>query len=122
MKITISGKQVKVDDNLRGYIEERFRKFEKMVFEPAAIDVVLSDLMGSKGGVDKSVHVTLTLPEIKNPIHIEEVTADFKGSIDLIEERLETQISKYKEKTKIGTRYPKKYHEAKLQEESEGEL
>jgi putative sigma-54 modulation protein len=122
MQINISGKQVKVDDNLRGYIEERLRKFEKMVLEPAIVDVVLSNLRGSKGGVDKAIHVTVTLPDIKNPIHLEETTDDYKGSIDLIEERLETQIMKYKEEVKIGTRYPKKYHDAKMQEESEGEL
>ncbi|MGA2666837.1 MAG: ribosome-associated translation inhibitor RaiA [Patescibacteria group bacterium] len=122
MKIIISGKQFKVDDNLRGYIEERLRKFEKLVSEPAILEVVLSDLMGPKGGVDKAVSLTMTLPGIKNPIHIEEVTSDYKGSIDLIEERLETQISKYKEQVKIGTRYPQKYHEAELEEEAEDEL
>lgn len=122
MKIIISGKQFKVDDNLRGYIEERLRKFEKMVSEPAVLEVVLSDLLGSKGGVDKGVTLTMSLPGNKNPIHIEEVTADYKGSIDLIEERLEKVLRRYKEQVKIGTRYPKKYHEATLEEESEDEI
>ena len=50
------------------------------------------------------------------------MTNDFKGSIDLVEERLEKALLKYKEQVKIGTRYPKKYHEAELEEEAEGEL
>jgi putative sigma-54 modulation protein len=121
MKIIIQGKQFKVNDNLRGYIEERLRKFEKMVSEPATIEVVLSDFMGPKGN-DQAVCVTATLPGLKQPIHIEQVTNDFKGSIDLIEERLETQISKYKEKIKIGARYPEKYHQAELEEKSSKEI
>lgn len=92
-----------------------------MVKEPATLEIVLSNFMGPKGN-DQSVCLTATLPGLKNPIHIEEVTNDFKGSIDLIEERFETQVSKYKEKIKIGTRYPQKYHEAELEEEAEGEI
>lgn len=121
MKIIISGKQFKVDDNLRGYINERFLKFARYVKEPATMEIVLSNFMGPKGN-DQAVCVTATLPELKNPIHIEEVTNDFKGSIDLIEERLEKVLRRYKEQIKIGTRYPKKYHEAELEEEAEGEI
>ncbi len=122
MKILISGKQFKVDDNLRGYINERFLKFTKFVKEPATLEMVLSDEMGPKGGIDKLVRVTITLPELKNSIHIEEITSDFKGSIDLIEERVEKHLLKYKEQVKIGSRYPRKYREAELEEEAEGEL
>jgi len=121
MKIIISGKQFKVDDNLRNYISERFLKFARYVKEPATMEIVLSNFMGPKGN-DQAVCVTATLPELKNPIHIEEVTNDFKGSIDLIEERLEKVLRRYKEQIKIGTRYPKKYHEAELEEEAEGEI
>ena len=121
MRIIVHGKQFKVDDNLRNYINERFLKFAKFVKEPATIEIVLSNFMGPKGN-DQAVYVTATLPGLKNPIHIEEVTNDFKGSIDLVEERLEKALLKYKEQVKIGTRYPKKYHEAELEEEAEGEL
>lgn len=121
MRIIISGKQFKVDDNLRNYINERFLKFARLVKEPATLEIVLSNFMGPKGN-DQAVYVTMTLPGLKNPIHLEEVTNDFKGSIDLVQERLEKHLLKYKEKIKIGTRYPKKYHEAELEEEAEGEI
>lgn len=121
MRIIISGKQFKVDENLQNYINERFLKFARLVKEPATLEIVLSNFMGPKGN-DQAVCVTATLPELRNPIHIEEVTNDFKGSIDLIEERLEKVLERYKEQVKIGTRYPKKYHEAELEEEAEGEI
>ncbi len=121
MRIIISGKQFKVDQNLKNYINERFLKFARYVKEPATLEIVLSNFMGPKGN-DQAVCVTAILPGVKNPIHIEEVTNDFKGSIDLVEERLEKHLLKYKEQIKIGTRYPKKYHEAELEEEAEGEI
>lgn len=121
MKIIISGKQFKVDDNLRNYINERFLKFTRFVKEPAKLEIVLSNFMGPKGN-DQAVYVTATLPGLKNPIHLEEVTNDFMGSIDLIQERLEKHLLKYKEQVKIGDRYPTKYHEAELEEEAEGEI
>jgi ribosomal subunit interface protein len=121
MRIIISGKQFKVDPNLRRYINERFLKFARFVKEPATLEIVLSNFMGPKGN-DQAVGVTATLPGLKNPIHLEEVTNDFKGSIDLVEERLEKHLLKYKEQVKIGTRYPQKYHEAELEEEDAGEI
>ncbi|OGD56972.1 ribosomal subunit interface protein [Candidatus Berkelbacteria bacterium RBG_13_40_8] len=122
MKIIIKGKQYKVDENLQKYILERFHKYESMVQEPAIIEITLSDTLGPKRGLDKVVCITATLPDIKNPIHIEEATSEFKGTIDLIQERLEQQLRKYKDKVKIGSRFPKKYLDAKLQEEKEKEI
>ena len=49
MRIIVHGKQFKVDDNLRNYINERFLKFAKFVKEPATIEIVLSNFMGPKG-------------------------------------------------------------------------
>ena len=121
MRIIISGKQFKVDQNLKNYINERFLKFARFVKEPATLEIVLSNFMGPKGN-DQAVCVTATLPGLKNPIHIEEVTADFKGSIDVIEERLEKVLFKYKDQIKTGSRFPKKYYEAKLEEEEAGEI
>ncbi len=120
MKIIIKGhKHLKIDPNLHSYIEERIRKYEPIVKEPAVCEVVLSDQRGPKGGEDKVVKVTLTLPDVKNPIFVSERTSDFFGSIDLAQERLEHQILKYKEKVKIGSRYPKKYWLAKLYEKGD---
>lgn len=122
MKIIIKGKQYKVDENLKQYILERFHKYDSMVEEPAIMEITLSDTLGPKKGLDKVVCITATLPEMKNPIHIEEATSEFKGTIDLIQERFEGSLRKYKEKVKVGSRYPQKYLRAKIEEEKEGEI
>lgn len=114
MKIIIKGhKQLNLNPNLRSYIEEKIRKYEPLVKEPAVCEVVLLDIRGPKGGVDKVVKITLTLPEMKKPLFVSERTSDFFGSIDLAQERLEQQILKYKERVKIGSRFPTKYWLAK---------
>lgn len=110
MKIIIKGhKQLKIDQSLKSYIEEKIRKYEPLVKEPATCEVTLSDIRGPKGGVDKVVKISLALPGLKNPIFVCERTSDFIGSIDLAQEALEHQILKYKEQIKIGTRFPAKY-------------
>lgn len=115
MKIIIKGRRnLKIDLKLRTYIEEKIRKYEKQVKEPSICEVTLEDVWGPKGGVDKVVTIQMVLPGRKNPIFVCERTSDFMGSVDLAQERLEQQISKYKEKVKIGSRFPAKYWFSKL--------
>ena len=109
MKIIIKGKRgFKVDPNLRSYAIEKIRKYEEFVREPAVCEVVFSDAGGPKGGQDKVVTITMTLPGEKNPIHVKQGTEDFIGSIDLVQERLEKILMKYKDH-RLGSRFPKKY-------------
>ena len=104
MIINITGLNIKMNKELKSYAEEKVLKFVEMVLEPAVCDIVLSDEFGPKGGEDKLVRITMTLPEEKNPIHVEAQTDDFFGSIDLAEQKLAREIEKYKEKVKIGPR------------------
>lgn len=107
MTINITGHNVELGDDLKLYAQEKVLKFVDIIVEPAMCDIVLSDEFGSKGGEDKLVRITLTLPEEKNAIHVEAQTDDFFGSLDLAQEKLEREILKYKEKIKIGPRQPK---------------
>lgn len=105
MKIIIETvRSLKIDKDLKAYAMEKFGKFDNRVDESAVCIVTFSDELAPKDGVNKTVHLTLTLPNEKNPIHLEESTSDFFGSIDLIQEKLEREMIKYKEKTKIGER------------------
>ncbi|PIR70952.1 MAG: hypothetical protein COS97_01795 [Candidatus Nealsonbacteria bacterium CG07_land_8_20_14_0_80_40_10] len=114
MKLIIKGrKKFKVPQDLRSYIEDKILKYEKILPKEATVDVMMADVRGPQGGVDKIVHLTAVFPGEKNPFQIEQVTDDFFGSVDLAQERLEKHILKYKEKIKQGSRYPKKYWVAK---------
>lgn len=105
MTINITGHNVELNDDLKNYAEEKVLKFVPELLEPAICDIVLSDEFGPKGGLDKLVRITLSLPEEKNALHVEAQTDDFFGSIDLAQEKLAREIEKYKEKIKIGPRH-----------------
>ncbi len=105
MTIQITGQNVELNDDLKNYAEEKVLKFVNMIEEPATCEIVLSNEFGPKGGEDKLVRITMSLPGEKNPMHVESQTDDFFGSIDLAQEKLEREIIKYKEKIKIGDRH-----------------
>lgn len=121
MQVIIKGSHgFKVPEDLKSYIEEKVSKYEDFLEEPAVCEIMIGDTNGPKGGVDKTVHITLELPNEKIPLHVEVTTDDYMGSIDLAQEKLEQQILKYKERVKVGDRYPKKYYEEKKEnDESE---
>jgi len=109
MKITITFRHTKSQADLEDYIEDKLLKYEKMVLEPTVVDVVLDDLMGSKGGNDKKVSITAQLPHVKGPLHLEQCTNDFTSAFDLVEDRFARHIERYHEKVVVGSRFPKKY-------------
>lgn len=104
MIINVTGKNFDLNDDLKNYAKEKILKFSPIILEPAVCDIVLSNEFGPKGGEDKLVRVTLTLPGEKNALHAEAQTDDFMASIDLVEKKLEQEIQKYKEQVKIGNR------------------
>ena len=111
MNLIIKGRKgLKVPVELQRYIENRFQKFEPRLKEPAIVEIMLADVRGPQGGIDKVVHLTATLPGLKKPQQIEEISEDFRQSIDLVHSRFAKFVRRWKEKSKIGTRYPKKYY------------
>jgi len=106
MKITITFCHTKSQPELEDYIEDKILKYEKMVLEPTIVDVVLDDLMGSKGGNDKKVAITAQLSHVKGPLHLEESTNDFTSAFDLVEDRFARHIERYHEKVVVGSRFP----------------
>lgn len=93
-----SRRHLEIPQDIKNYLQQKIAKFGKRLPQTAFIEVVLSDEFGPKGGQDKEVDLTLTLPGEKQPFHFKERTEDFSQSIDLIEEKLEREIVRYKEK------------------------
>lgn len=89
MKIIVQGRNVEVTSALRDYVEKRVGKLEKYIDE---IDEVQATLL-----VEKDRHVVeVTIPLNGIILRGEEETADMYSSIDLVVEKLEKQIEKYK--------------------------
>jgi len=95
MAITVRGKNIDVTPALRDYVEKRIGKITKYFNNLGEITVVLA--------VSKGRHsVEVTVPVNGILLRGEEVTTDMYTSIDLVIEKLEKQIEKYK--TKLSRR------------------
>ncbi len=91
MHITITGKNIEVTDGLRAAVEERLSKLEKYFTPDTDIIVTLS--------VEKDRQkIEVTIPVKGTVIRSEQVSNDMYVSIDLVEEVIERQIKKYKNK------------------------
>jgi putative sigma-54 modulation protein len=100
MDINIRGKNLPVTDALQRYIEKRLGKIERYL---EGVDTVQVNL-----AVNRDSHVVeVTIPLNGYLLRGEEVTGDMYGSVDLVVEKLERQIAKYKtrlmKKLKNGT-------------------
>ena len=91
MKITVRGKNMEVTSALRDYVEKRLTKLEKFNDHLLDGNATLS--------VTKDRHrIEVTIPLNGWLLRGEEETEDMYSSIDLVFEKLERQINKYKSK------------------------
>ena len=91
MKFIISGKNIDVTDGLKIAIQEKLGKLERYFTPDTEVHVTLS--------VEKERQkIEVTIPVKGNIIRSEQVSSDMYVSIDLVEEVIERQLRKYKEK------------------------
>ena len=91
MKIKIFGKNIEVTEGIKSAVEDKLSKLEKYFVQETRVDVTLS--------VNKNEQkVEVTIPVKGNIIRAEEVSDDMYASIDMVEETIERQLVKYKNK------------------------
>ena len=91
MKFDIVGKNIVVTDGLRSAVEDKIGKLEKYFTPDTEVHVTLS--------VEKERQkIEVTIPVKGNIIRSEQVSGDMYVSIDLVEEIIERQLKKYKNK------------------------
>lgn len=91
MKYVISGKNIDVTEGLRNAVEEKIGKLEKYFTPETEVHVTLS--------VEKERQkIEVTIPVKGSVIRSEQVSNDMYVSIDLVEEIIERQLKKYKNK------------------------
>ena len=91
MKIKSFGKNIEVTEGIKGAVEEKLGKLDKYFSEETKADVTLSVNRN-----DQKVEVTI--PVKGGIIRAEEVSEDMYASIDMVEETIERQLVKYKNK------------------------
>ena len=91
MKFIIMGKNIEVTEGLRSAVEDKIRKLEKYFTDETEVHVTLS--------VEKDRQkIEVTIPVKGSIIRSEQVSSDMYVSIDLVEEIIERQLKKYKNK------------------------
>ncbi|MEW6446608.1 MAG: ribosome-associated translation inhibitor RaiA [Bacillota bacterium] len=89
MQISVRGKNIKVTDALRSYVEKRVAKLSRFFNNFGEVQVLLS--------VEKENHrVEVTIPVNGMILRGEEATHDMYAAVDMVVEKLEKQIEKYK--------------------------
>ena len=93
MKFIISGKNIAVTEGLKTAVEDKLGKLERYFTPETEISVTLS--------VEKDRQkIEVTIPVKGSIIRSEQVSNDMYVSIDLVEEVIERQLRKYKNKIK----------------------
>lgn len=91
MKYVITGRNVEVTEGLKAAVSEKIGKLEKYFHPDTEVVVTLS--------VEKERQkIEVTIPVKGNIIRAEQVSSDMYVSIDLVEEIIERQLKKYKNK------------------------
>ena len=116
MRITISGKNIEVTAGLRQAVEDKLSKLERYFTPETDILVTLS--------VEKERQkIEVTIPVKGNIIRSEQVSNDMYVSIDLVEEVIERQLKKYKNKIvdqkQSSGNFQKEYVEKEVEDDEE---
>lgn len=116
MRITISGKNIEITEGLRQAVEEKLSKLERYFTPETDVTVTLS--------VEKERQkIEVTIPVKGSIIRSEQVSNDMYVSIDLVEEVIERQLKKYKNKIidrkQSAVNFQKEFIEKEIEDEDE---
>ena len=119
MRYIIRGKNIDVTEGLKNAIYEKIGKLERYFTEDTEVHVTFS--------VEKDRHkIEVTIPMKGNIIRAEEESTDMYVSIDLVEEIIERQLRKYKnkivEKKQSAHSLSKAFAEEEIPDEEEIEI
>ena len=116
MKFIISGKNITVSPGLKTAVEDKLGKLERYFTPDTEVIVTLS--------VEKERQkIEVTIPMKGNIIRSEQVSNDMYVSIDLVEEVIERQLRKYKNKIvytqQAAANFQKEYIDKDYEDEDE---
>lgn len=116
MRFTITGRNIDVTEGLKSAIQEKIGKLEKYFTPETEVIVTLS--------VEKDRQkIEVTIPVKGSIIRSEQVSNDMYVSIDLVEEIIERQLKKYKNKIidnkQNGANFQKDFMEKEFEEDDE---
>lgn len=96
MSIIINSRNAEVAEGLKDYISAKIGIVILEQKQPTVCEVTLIDEPSHRGGDTKEIHISCTLPNVKNPIFVSQSGDDFYKTVDLIEDKLKRALHKSK--------------------------
>ena len=105
MQIEVKGRNTPVNDELREYVERRFRKVANQVSELARLEIELKEEKNPAIADNMIAEATLTLKGVT--LRAKDHARDLRHAINLCEQELSRQVKRHREKRrgrrKVGT-------------------
>lgn len=96
MRLQVTVRHGHVNDGIRGYVETKFTKLERRLHDATLIEVVLDRERNPKIADDHVVEATI---HTKGPtLHGREAAATYEAATDLLIDKLERQVERYRDK------------------------
>jgi putative sigma-54 modulation protein len=96
MQIDVKGRNTPVNDELREYVEKRFRKVANQVSELARLEIELKEERNPAIAENMVAEATLTLKGVT--LRARDNARDLRHAINLCEEELGRQVKRHREK------------------------
>ena len=96
MRLEVKGRNVEVNDSIRRYAEDKLDKIEKQLPEPTQIEVELT--LETNPSIAEDHVAEGTVWTKGSTLRARERSVGFETSIDLLADKLERQVKRYREK------------------------
>jgi ribosome hibernation promoting factor len=102
MRLQVKGKNVEVSDAIRTYAEEKLGRLERQLADPTRVEL---ELAVEKNPSISDNHVAEATIWTKGPVlRAKEASGDMRASIDLLVDKLERQVIRYRQKRRRRAR------------------
>jgi putative sigma-54 modulation protein len=98
MQFVVKGKNLQLTEALKDYAEKKLSSIDKYFDQVVEVDVTLSVKDSKDTSKSRVCEVTVWAKSVGNPIHGRAASEDLYASIDMVVEKIERQVKKYKEK------------------------
>jgi putative sigma-54 modulation protein len=96
MRLQVKGKNVEVSDEIRSYAEEKLGKLERQLADPTRVELELT--VEKNPSISDKIIAEATIWTKGPTLRAKERSTDMRTSIDLLTDKLERQVTRYREK------------------------
>jgi putative sigma-54 modulation protein len=96
MRLQVKGKNVEVSPAIRSYAEEKLRKLERQLADPTRVELELA--VERNPSIADKVVAEATIWTKGPVLRAQERSTDMRASIDLLTDKLERQVTRYRQK------------------------